>query len=655
MKNLKIILISCVFFVIVFAASYYFFSNNKSPESLWNNGDKMAFEFEINLSATIAATVSQLESSSSENQINSTLKALLLMKIISVSDSSVIAKCLIDSYVQEKGGDTETVEFHNIPFIVVFHKNGQIAEIQTSELINPDKKLLIESLIFNAQFTYYPGKKSWTSVEKNYNDIYKVEYIIDERENILKKSILNYSQIGREHFISNAQPKINKAATIIKLPNKKSWFESIDSEINIDLYKDNKKVFKSSTILKAKYLKAPENHDFWKTTDSIDVIRMSLLSPFTETELTNKKKAEEILDKEQYTNSKLAEKNLELMKKQNIPFESLLYLYIEKLYGNKTSGQELKEIMDTLAGYLKQNPDECIKIIKIIRDNKLPDKGSGFLFLLLEKTGHKKAQEALLTILESSQSFTRLSQVRAAGALLGISNIQESVFDRLLALEQSGLISEVDGRNSTLLALGAFGKSSPNPDIKTKSANLIRSKLSSVQDAGDISNAVLLDAAANNANPDLIPHIEKFIFESKHEVVKHHAVLALTHIPEKEAKPVLMKILDSKDIYNIGSAVEVLKKRETFERKNSIDPEINKKLVELLPKTGDSFDVRKNIAEYLTLNKENHNMLLKIADNKNENIELRKVIYQNIPAGKPEIKRVDTSDGRGGRNKSRTY
>ncbi|HON56433.1 MAG TPA: hypothetical protein PLJ38_05385, partial [bacterium] len=333
--------------------------------------------------------------------------------------------------------------------------------------------------------------------------------------------------------------------------------------------------------------------------------------------------------------------------------EMLLNLYLTKYFSSQPNNQELKELFDVIVGYLKKNPDECMKILELIRSNKIPEKGSGILFLMLEKAGHRKVQETLLSILENSSAFTRLSQVRAAGALIGIPHIQADLFDRMIALEQSGNISEIDGRNSLMLTIAGLGRSAHNPAIRAKAENYIRSKLMEAQNVSDISNAVLLDAVANLGNPNLLPMLERFIFEAKHEAVKHHAILALTHMPEKDANPLIMKILNGKDIYNIGSAVEVLKKREAFNQTKTIDLEINKKLVELLPTTTNSFDVRKNIAEYLTINKENHEMLLKIADNKKEHFEIRKVIYQNIPVSEPKIERVQPGQMR--KKKGRAY
>ncbi|MBP7652936.1 hypothetical protein KA977_05910 [Candidatus Dependentiae bacterium] len=645
MNNSKKIILYILFFAAVFTLSYIYFSNKKNISGIWNIGDKMRFELDMVTKTFISSGAVGLNSL--ENRSLTNIKSNILIKIIEIGDTEVYAKGMIENFRQETNGQKIDIEFYNLPFLIKFHKNGQIIKITHSKLLNYDKKFLIEALIYNLQFTYYPQKKSWGAIEKTITDSYKTEYFFDEKQNILTRNILSYSQSDNEQLIPGSIPRINKGIGKIVLPKKKSWFESIEFEINLDLYKDKSKVFESETKFTAKYSSAPSKHSFWDSTDDKNKIFESLENPFKKTELSeDEKKVEEILDKEQYINPKVVDDALEQVKKQNIKFEVLMEAYISKYFGGSNNTQELKELFDILVGYLKKNPDECSKIIELIRMNKLPEKGSGFLFLLLEKTAHLKAQESLISILERSSEFSRLSLVRASGALMGIPHINSSLFDKLIFLEQSGSIAEVDGRNSALLTIGSLGNISVNPNIKTKSENHLRAKLLGVQNVNEISNAVILDAASNTGNPNLIPELEKFIFTSKHEIVKNHAVTALMHMPEKDANPVIIKILKSNDMSNIGSAVKVLNKRENFNRSKKIDPEINKILLDKFPYTQNSIELRKEMAEYLSISETNHPLLLKTADNKKENWEIRKIIYEKIPVGKERvIERVKPGSG----------
>ncbi len=169
------------------------------------------------------------------------------------------------------------------------------------------------------------------------------------------------------------------------------------------------------------------------------------------------------------------EDTIEKLEKQKVTVESLINIYISKYFENQESS-ESKELIKLISGYLKKNPEECYKIIDIIRNNLLPVRGSGFLFLILEKTGHSKAQEALISIMESSEAFTKLSKVRAVVALMGIPNITMDNFKRLITVDHANLIKESDAKGTVLLAIGAFGRNSINPDIKDKAVDYIKKK-----------------------------------------------------------------------------------------------------------------------------------------------------------------------------------
>ncbi|HON57280.1 MAG TPA: hypothetical protein PLJ38_09685, partial [bacterium] len=97
MKTKQILFFS-IFFIVVFAASYYFFSKKKITD-LWNVGDKMMFEFEMKMKTVISSGI--MTPDAPENKNESIIKANMLVKIISKSDTEAAALCLIDSFVQQ--------------------------------------------------------------------------------------------------------------------------------------------------------------------------------------------------------------------------------------------------------------------------------------------------------------------------------------------------------------------------------------------------------------------------------------------------------------------------------------------------------------------------------------------------------------------------
>jgi len=639
MKKQKLIISGFILCLLICLIFFFYVNNGRSGVLNWKKGDKLSYEIEFDCRTLIEANAVIDNTPLTESDVK--YKVNLLFKVIEVDDTCIFLKGMTEKFTLiNKNNLSSEIDFYNLPFLCELNKYGNINKLYFSILLPKDKITLIESIVYNFQFTFYPAKEKWTAIENlnNSSGSSEVIYSFNKKENAINKTILNYKSPNIENDVfRGAIPKINKGTGYIVLSKDKSWVRSIINELNIDFLKDKKKVFQSEAKFVARAAEII-NTSFWEGSDNVNQIIAALQDPFRKGTLSDKeKKAEDIIEKENLTNPKSIEDAIIKIENQGLKVEPLLNLYISKYFQNQNS-VEAKEMLNIIVGYLKKHPEECQKIVDLIKSNTLPFQGSGFLFLILEKTGHKKAQEALISILEQPYGFPGHAQIRATGALIGISSITEDVFSRLVSIERAGAIPDKGARGTVLLAIGAFGRGAINPNIKEEAVNYVQEKLLGINNANDISSAAILDAAGNTADPKLLPVIERFIFESKNEVVKDAAIQSLTHIPEKEANPVIVKILKSEDIKNIGSAVKVLNKRENFYHSSQIDPEINTVLKDYFPKTKESVEIRKSIAEYLTINKDNHKMLLEIADNKTENWEVRKIIYSKIPIGEEQIK-----------------
>jgi hypothetical protein len=630
MKIKELVIYFIIFFVGIFSVLYYLNKKNSKqyPELIWKTGDILTYEYELNSKNLISeGFIENLPDK--ENQIKVTSK--LLFKVISVDASNVILRGLIKNYKIKNDEISGKDDFDKLPFLLKLKKNGEIEKIEYSVLLKESDKININSILYAFQLSFIKNKLSWSTIEKDKFARYSCRY--NMKDNDFDRS---------NPIFINSIIKINKSNSKIILSNNSSWIRSISSEIAFDVYRDKKVVYKTSSAVLITKIQNDNDEKFWRLTDKTEDIKQSLEKPFqTRIISTKEQKAEDILNRRAEEVDRSVETTLRELHKQNIGFDVLFNSYVGGMFDNNSvKNQYKKQLFNVLVAYLKKNPDDCYKIIDLIKSKKLPEKGSGKLFLLLEKVGHQKAQDLLLSILEKKGEFTRLSQIRAATSLMGIKNISMESFQRLVNVEQSKMLKEKPARNSVLLSIGSFGSVAVNPLIQNEAKEYIKQKVLEITDKNDMHNAVVLDAIGNTHNPELIPELKPFIFESKDEVIKDRAIQALIHMPEEQADPVIAEILQADDIYNIRSAMELLNKREDYNHTKKVNPDINKIILEKLPSTKTSHAVRMEMVKYLSISKDNYKMLEEIADDKEENFMIRKTIYERLPfGGKPKTMR----------------
>ncbi len=238
-KNIFIVsltLIICIiFFFIIFRA--------QSGVLLWIKGDRMMYSSELKMKTVFETGTLMQNSPRQENYL--IYKTKLMFKIISVSDSSVFIKGMPHLFVIETKGINNPVDFHNLPFLLELNPNGNIRKIFYSILLSKDKKELLDSILYNYQFTFYPEKEEWSAVEQVSDAINEIFYTFKKSDNLIVRKILNTknNKCGNPVF-SRTAARINKAFGSIILSNKHSWFSSINTAFNTErkaLLKQNKK------------------------------------------------------------------------------------------------------------------------------------------------------------------------------------------------------------------------------------------------------------------------------------------------------------------------------------------------------------------------------------------------------------------------------
>lgn len=183
----------------------------------------------------------------------------------------------------------------------------------------------------------------------------------------------------------------------------------------------------------------------------------------------------------------------------------------------------------TLAGYLAAHPETIASLLERIRSGAIDGKLHSTLFLALELTGTKQAEDALGGVLASS-AYSGMNRSRAAAALAGIANPTIHTAETLLAqTHASGGGEEKDVANASLLALGSLSHrvQTRSPDVAKLTRETLTERLHTLRQADDLT--ATLDAVGNAGDKGLAQAVEPYK-KDESAAVRAHAARAYRHM-----------------------------------------------------------------------------------------------------------------------------
>lgn len=183
----------------------------------------------------------------------------------------------------------------------------------------------------------------------------------------------------------------------------------------------------------------------------------------------------------------------------------------------------------TLAGYLAAHPETIASLLDRIRSGAIDGKLHSTLFLALELTGTKQAEDALGGVLASS-AYSSQNRARAAAALAGIANPTIHTAETLLAqTRMSGSGEEKDVANASLLALGSLSHrvQTRSPDVAKLTRETLTERLHTLRQADDLT--ATLDAVGNAGDKALAQAVEPYKTDES-AAVRAHAARAYRHM-----------------------------------------------------------------------------------------------------------------------------
>ena len=634
-KNYIIILL---IIVIAICASYFYYANKLSIK--WNLHDKLTYKI-FGYAETFENLNSYLKQNMPQMSNKVIINAEMLAEIIDVADKTVTAKILIKNYEMKLADRFIEKNLPQTPFLVVFEKNGNIKEFIHPKHSIPSVNEKFESMIFNARFVVKANSKKWLSTEKDNLGTYTAEYNVEEKKYI-KRKIRQYVNFNEKIIpLAVTSSNIQNCNMTITLPEDgSSWFKKIKNEINIDIYKQNELLFKVSSSIELVKTANNENDPFWKENTNRELMLEYVNRDFKkysqekkedfEEIKKNNESIEELIDNnKKYVETAIAD-NLRFLKSQGAG--SLFF--IEQLNGfYKKNTQAYKSNIELMIKFLCMYPQESYTLGSLIKNTKaIPDDIHSDLMMVLERTGHEEAQDVLLSFLEiPGGSFQTL--FRAPIALLGIKNITENNFRRLVSAVESGNIKSPDKDevvlNNALLAIGVLTNSAINPNVKEIGKNYVKSRLQKIENLDNIKNTVIIQTAGNTGDPDFIKDIEKFI-HSSHSYVKTEAINSLRLMPPEKVDPLLIKIFQEKDLDNFITTAKMLDKSRK---------EISKSISEVLKSKYDKIDDEARIyaVKCLGKDKDNFKYLADLSNRKDIHSRIKGEIFNVLPLPKNEI------------------
>lgn len=632
-KNNKKIFIIILFTIAIISIFLYYYYSTR-VKLYWNLYDKLTYKI-FGYAETFENFDSYLNKNIAQMSNRVFLNAIMLVEIIDITDKTVTAKVLIKNYEMKTVNSYLERNLPQTPFIVVFEKNGNIREFIHSKHSIPSVNEKFESILYNARFVFKNNSKKWLSTEKDNLGVYTAEYYIDKNRNIKRRisQYINFNEKLLPFAVTTSDIK-NCNMTITLPENKNSWFEKIKNEINIIIYKKKNVLFKVNSA--TELVKIPNDYSdtFWNTNTNFDLMFAYLNRDFKRYSTDKNKNFEDIKkynesieelinNNKNYVEASIAD-NLKFLKNQG----ANALFFIEQLSMTyKKDSQAYKRNIELLIKFLNMYPEETYNLGSIIKNTKLlQDDIHSDLMMVLERTGHEEAQDVLLSFLEiPSGSFRTL--FRASIALLGIKNITENNFKRLIAAVDSGNLKNfnVDEvvANNALLAIGVLTNSAINPNVKDIGKNYIKSQFQKIENTDDIKNVVLIQTAGNTGDPDFINDIEKYI-HSSHSYVKTEAINSLRIMPAEKVDPIIIKIFQENDADNFITTAKMFDKNRK---------EISKNISEVLKTKYDALDNESKIyaVKCLAKDKDNFKYLADLSNRKDIHPRVKGEIFNALP------------------------
>lgn len=611
---MKIKLLYLIIFISIIIFPVIFFLKREDTHSQlnWQLNDELTYNFNITSKINNLNLVNFQQNHS--GNVDYSITGDLLVKVVDVSEDTVILYSVIDNFSRVINQRQISYKYNLYPFIITLSNTGQIIDFTFSSLINSENKNEIKFLIYSFQIFFEYDKLNWTAVEKDLSGTYKTKYNLNK--NILSREIIEYIFVENDDFDDlSADIKLNNSEFAIS--ENKSWFDSIITESKIDFYEKNNKVFSTEIKSKINLIETDATNDFWKTNFDLNTLINKLKKPFvdrTEEEIAD---FQSVIIENEYSPSE-SDKNF--IKEHNYyeHFQSLLQQYLQEV-----DSHEKRNIQNILITLLKMYPELSGDFIFYILNNQNLPKEISSLFPLLAKVGHQEAQNALI-YLSKDANAEPLTKLSSLVALASIDLLTDETIFEMINMAQSNYFTQQDINNTLLLSIGVIANNARFSTVKEQANMMIKRKLESQKDINADNIAYILGAAGNTANPEFIPLISNYIFNSENEFVYKNAIQSLGNMPLSKTENIFEKILVQENYIKRMSALQTLAEKRT------ITENLNKILLRQLSKEND-VEERELIVRNLLFEKDNWEYLNEIASNPSEYWRIRKRIYSVIP------------------------
>lgn len=611
---MKIKLLYLIIFISIIIFPVIFFLKREDTHSQlnWQLNDELTYNFNITSKINNLNLVNFQQNHS--GNVDYSITGDLLVKVVDVSEDTVILYSVIDNFSRVINQRQISYKYNLYPFIITLSNTGQIIDFTFSSLINSENKNEIKFLIYSFQIFFEYDKLNWTAVEKDLSGTYKTKYNLNK--NILSREIIEYIFVENDDFDDlSADIKLNNSEFAIS--ENKSWFDSIITESKIDFYEKNNKVFSTEIKSKINLIETDATNDFWKTNFDLNTLINKLKKPFvdrTEEEIAD---FQSVIIENEYSPSE-SDKNF--IKEHNYyeHFQSLLQQYLQEV-----DSHEKRNIQNILITLLKMYPELSGDFIFYILNNQNLPKEISSLFPLLAKVGHQEAQNALI-YLSKDANAEPLTKLSSLVALASIDLLTDETIFEMINMAQSNYFTQQDINNTLLLSIGVIANNARFSTVKEQANMMIKRKLESQKDINADNIAYILGSAGNTANPEFIPLISNYIFNSENEFVYKNAIQSLGNMPLSKTENIFEKILLQENYIKRMSALQ------TLAEKRKISENLNKILLRQLSKEND-VEERELIVRNLLFEKDNWEYLNEIASNPSEYWRIRKRIYSVIP------------------------
>ena len=424
-------------------------------------------------------------------------------------------------------------------FCAAFAQNGLCFKFFFPNNLTLTERASLSELIYAVQLVMpdHPENKEWTVPEVHSLGRFLAEYRIKENNcQLIEKKNTRCISLVQENFDDASLPFSLSANILFSqfellVDPWQSWIKNCDGSEHIELSHSNGQLWSSSkTSVKLHAIAFNPDPDLAIWSDQQDL--ESLLLAFFNASESRKKKGTWEKRRKEAIKKRLKNRNFKQLVSQ-----------LEHSVSQSSSQSQNARVSHLLQDYLTAYPRAAHRIPEWIKSGKVSDDAVGHMVLILEKTGHLDAQQALSAIITDSEQAThhRVKAIVAAGTLSNpTSEIGEDLRLQTETLSNKGF-SEVS--KTALLALGTLSHTYQKNGQLDDAQKMINHLKDMFLESDDPANKITcLKAMGNVGNDQLLTVIDLALPEiqstdkmdenSANMLTQVSAILALGNHPE---------------------------------------------------------------------------------------------------------------------------